>query len=60
MYDNNEIDPAHLLGLRGGKGQAVLHALDFSLEKLVIHGHFSQLLLEPGDFQVTGVLGAFL
>jgi hypothetical protein len=34
--------------------------LDFLLEELVIHGDFSQLLLQPGDFQISGVLGAFL
>src|SRR4030042_6229442 len=39
---------------------AVLQALHLLLEKLFIHGHFSQLLLQPGDLQVSGVLGAFL
>jgi len=33
--------------------------LDLLLEELVIHGHFPQLLLQPGDLQVSGVLGAF-
>jgi len=34
--------------------------LDFFLEEFVIHGHFSQLLLQPDDLQVSGVLGALL
>lgn len=33
--------------------------LDFLLEEFVIHGDFSRLLLQPGDLQVSGVLGRF-
>jgi hypothetical protein len=38
---------------------AVLQVLELLLEEFVIHGDFSQLLLQPGDLLIAGVPGAF-
>jgi hypothetical protein len=51
--------PAHLLDLRCGKGKPLSNLSIFFWGSSFFHGHFPQLLLEPGDFQVPAIVDGF-